>query len=206
MDINLRHLVDPSQFARTAATAREALDKPHKTDPYYTANNGHYAAKVVAAWRAAGFTPQHIRHADMFVTSRSLIAKIRGGIDWNMAHADTTEQQQFWETLRRELRFRKHDGQTTTMYRETEVAFVMKPAVSEDFHLQLRSALIDWALKAQPGAKFHKVGLDLSLEDVAWFQAKLDEPAWAETFVGFAKANEIRVIRTEAPITQSLDE
>ena len=199
MDINIRHLFDPSQVARTAAAAQTAINN-RPSDPYYTASNGTFAAKVVAAWKSDGWKAQHIRHGDLHISSRSLTAKIRGGIEWNAYHADTTEHQNFWAELRRDVRFRKKDANTITIYRESEPDFVMTRAGAESFNMQLRTQLISWAQTAKPGAKFHKVALDLGEDDVSWFQRKLDEPAWAETFVGFAKPNEIRVIRTEAPI------
>lgn len=204
MHLELKHLFDPSQLARTAAVARDAVDRKVTENPYYTASNGHFAAKIIAAWKADGFKPSHLRHGDRFISGRAMTAKIRGGIDWNSYHADTSEQRNFWEEMRKDIRFRKKDAQSVTMYRDREPEFIMSRAGGESFNMQLRTALIDWAQKAQPGAKFHKVALDLSEEDVAWLQRKLDEPAWAETFVGFVKPNEIRVIRTEAPIKEPL--
>jgi hypothetical protein len=204
MDISIRHLIDPGQLARAQAIAHTATKQQSSTDPYYTASNGLFAAKIVSAWKLDGWHAQHIRHTDRCTTSRALVSKIRGGMDWNQHHADTLEQMEFWKTLRRDFRTKKKDDCTVTIYREGSVDLIMTRASGDTFNMELRSALIAWAQTAKVDAQFRKVALDLSDDEVAWFQRKLDEPAWADAFVGFVKPNEICIYRTAAPITEPI--
>jgi hypothetical protein len=203
MHIDIRSFVDPGQLARIQAVAKDAIDKPrHQPDPYYTSNNGMFAARIVAGWRADGWRAQDIRHADIQLSARALVAKLRSGMEWNAYHAESLDQAEFWRKLRTDMRSRKKDQHTVTIYRDDDLSVIMTRSGGEGIGLQLREALLSWAQDAKANDKFHKVALDLSDEDVAWFQNKLDEPAWSDAFVGYAKPTEVRIIRTAAAIKE----
>lgn len=197
MNPNLIGLVDPGALAVARAHAHSSLNR----NPYFTAQSALTASRVVEIWKSKDWKMQTFRSDVTQIAPRTLREKLKGGIEWNIANT-TGAEQEFWRNLRASIRF-SIKGETLTIFKAKDILDSMSDSVAAG-NADIRAEFINWATRALPGKTFHRPGLELDAETIEWFKSKLNEPRWTDAFVGFARANEVRIVRTTAPITEDL--
>ena len=197
MNPNFAHLIDPGALAQARAHAHTSLNR----NPYYTAQSALLASRVVEVWKREGWCMQNLNASILTIAPRTLREKLKSGIEWNIANS-TGAEAEFWRTVRATIKF-SIKGDILTLYKTEDVTAAMSNAAPK-IDADIRAEFINWASRALPGKTFHRPGLTLDDDTVKWFKDKLNEPKWTDAFVGYARNNEVRIVRTTAIIEGKL--